>query len=367
MSPGMNTFTLKSDELQAREALRAFWAGSSLGRPALCVKVRRRDYVAPPDPCPALAPRQRQFEPACHVHQARQALEGYHFLAEAMPVARTDYAASLALLTDLLGAEYEVREGTAWIHPVPDILERPVPAFDPSHPTIAGLERCMRAMAAHVGRQGFVNPPALGLDAQTALSLLRGGEPFYLDLTDRPRAVADWCRQVTQLLIAVSEHFFRVALELGYGEGAAWYECMAEGRFQGVQCDVAPAISPRLFEEMVLPDLRAFTEHLDRSVYHLDGTAQLRFLDQLACLPRLNGIQWNPEPSARPPGPWLDTFKEIRRRGWCLVFNRWDIGTVANAVLIAKAVGPDGLFIDLPVFDTLDEAYAAIEAIRRVC
>jgi hypothetical protein len=104
---------------------------------------------------------------------------------------------------------------------------------------------------------------------------------------------------------------------------------------------------------------------MDYSLYHLDGTCQLRFFDLLATLPRLNGIQWNPEPGNSDPGPWLDTLREIRRRGWCLLVNDSVCNSVEAAEMITREVGPDGLFLSLPAFDTLSEAEAAIERIQK--
>ena len=120
-----------------------------------------------------------------------------------------------------------------------------------------------------------------------------------------------------------------------------------------------------MFEEFVLPDLARITGYLDHSLCHLDGTSQLRFLDQLATLPRLNGIQWNPEPCALDPLQWLDTFREIRRRGWLLLLNHLEGRALEQAIAITRAAGPDGLFLSLPMFDTEEEAKAAIKAIER--
>ena len=45
--------------------------------------------------------------------------------------------------------------------------------------------------------------------------------------------------------------------------------------------------------------------------------------------------------------------------------NQWECRTVQQAVAITASVGPDGLFLTLPTFDTETEAHAAIAAIER--
>lgn len=61
---------------------------------------------------------------------------------------------------------------------------------------------------------------------------------------------------------------------------------------------------------------------------------------------------------------WLEALRDIRRRGWCLHVH---CPTVADAMRLAEELGPDGLFLVLPPFDTRPEAEEAIAAIARVC
>jgi hypothetical protein len=88
----------------------------------------------------------------------------------------------------------------------------------------------------------------------------------------------------------------------------------------------------------------------------------MRFLDQLCSLPRLTGIQWNPEPPAGSPVRWLDALREIRRRGLVLHVG---CDTVEEAVVLTKELGPDGLLIILPRFASLGKAEAAIAQVEQ--
>ena len=90
----------------------------------------------------------------------------------------------------------------------------------------------------------------------------------------------------------------------------------------------------------------------------------MRFLDLLRTLPQLNGIQWNPEPPAGSPARWVEAFREIRKRGFCLHVHCWNVD---EAVAITKALGPDGLLLALPRFKTVTEAEAVIRAVARAC
>jgi hypothetical protein len=148
----------------------------------------------------------------------------------------------------------------------------------------------------------------------------------------------------------------------GHGYTQSWLSSLAPGRLEAVQCDFAVMLSPDMFGQFVMPDLQRTVDYFDYALYHLDGVCQLRFIDQLQRLqPALAGIQWNPETTQRDPLPWLDTFRDLRRRGFVLhIFCK-----AQEAEIIARTVGPDGLLLSLPTFDSEADALAAIERIEQ--
>ena len=355
-------YTTKLHEGDTRERLRAFWAGSSLGRPALNVIVR--DPAAPPEP--ALPPKCGGNLKAADLRADWQAartahwLRAHRFLAEAMPGAHLLWGSHLATLPVLAGGDYEYQD-SAWIKPLPGLPDRPLPAFDPDAAVVHALEACYAAAAEPLRGQAFLTPPLM-MDGLTTLSLFREPDQFCVDLLEQPELVKRWSGALTDLYIAAYEHFFHYLQRLGVGgESICFFGPLAEGRSEGVQCDCAVMLSPDMYREFVLPDLRRVTEYFDRSLYHLDGTCQMRFLDLLRSLPKLDGIQWNPETTAGSPLRWLAAFREIRRRKFCLYIGC----SVTEAVALTQELGPDGLFLSLPVCTSEAEAEAAIAAVTR--
>jgi hypothetical protein len=87
----------------------------------------------------------------------------------------------------------------------------------------------------------------------------------------------------------------------------------------------------------------------------------MRFLDLLRQCPRLNGIQWNPEPTAGSPLQWLDVLREIRRRR----FSLYIFCSVDDAVALVRELGPEGLYLQLPAFNSLADAEAALRKFGR--
>jgi len=373
---------LKENENEAREHTRAFWAGSSLGRPSIYIAPKRKNAHYELWQGPTLTAQQADESPEWQAYRARQ-LQRREYMAEAFPYTFPWWGCQITYLAHLTGKGHTfhklevpdtVKAGdglkdpdayfensSAWIRPMRNALDMPTPVFDPAHPAIKMMERNLEAMAASVGNDGIVGPPPM-LDGMTTLSEFITQADLCYALIERPDDVKRWVQALDEVGMAAYEHFYNQLLSLGYGDTSTWLQPLAEGRFEAVQCDFAVMLSPAMFEEFVVPQLIRATEYYDYNMYHLDGTCQMRFLDALQKIPNLKGIQWNPEPNGTTIVEWIPALQEIRRRGWIL--HVW-CNTIEEAVAVTKAVGPDGLFISLRLmeFETTEEAQQAIDRI----
>jgi len=137
------SFTLKNDEKDARERLKAFWAGSSIGRPALYLLVNNPDYVEIPWDRSELGRKELDFLPEWHAWYNDDLLNRYEYLAEAMPAASLNIAGCINMPSLLIGGEYDYQEaGNAWIKPNPDFWDNPLPFFDPDSSVVKALVKC---------------------------------------------------------------------------------------------------------------------------------------------------------------------------------------------------------------------------------
>jgi len=173
----------KPDFAEAKQRLEAWWAGSSLGRPAVAARVPKPD--APPEP-PDDRPRaERELDPQWHVRLFEQILDAHDFVGEAMPGVYPYLGDNLVVPAILAGAELEYRPDTTWIKPMADVYERDLPAFTPDAAAFRAIEAIVRAQADALGRRGVLSAPPL-LDGLTTLSMLRESEPLLMDVIDRP-------------------------------------------------------------------------------------------------------------------------------------------------------------------------------------
>ncbi len=218
----------------------------------------------------------------------------------------------------LCGHRWRLHGGSAWIAPVPGILDRLPPPFDPAHPLVEAMDACLCGTARALRDGAFLGAPPM-LDGPTALSQLLGGEAFPIALAEEPERVGHWLDAWTGLMLAAQAHFQATVAACGPTRGAFWLPVCAPGTCEAVQCDAAVLMTPRMFTRFVMPGLRRHVASLDHALYHLDGVEQCRFLEQLATIEGLDGIQWNPQPNPKDiTEPRIDVFRAIRARGWRL-------------------------------------------------
>ena len=96
--------------------------------------------------------------------------------------------------------------------------------------------------------------------------------------------------------------------QLGYSN---WSMLLSQKAFYMLQCDFAYMIGPDTFNEFVRPELEESAKKINRTIYHLDGTGQLRHLESILEIKELSGVQWVPGESLAPVCEWPDVIKKV--------------------------------------------------------
>jgi len=355
----------KPDQKEARERLNAFWNRDAIDRPALYVTAKKTSI---PNISSMIEPGEEdnwEFSPQRYCNLFTDLFDNTLYLAEAFPGAVLPWGSLLCYLAVQCGGEYEYDEiGSAWIKPLADIYERKNLVFNENHEVIDKLNAIYEKLAEALKNKAFINPPCT-IEPITTLSLFRDTDQLCLDLTDRPAQVKETIKKMSDIYIDGYDYYYKKLKKLGYGDTSSWYNTMGpDGKVDDCQCDFAVLLSPDMFEEFVVPSLCQTTDYFDYNLYHLDGTCQMRFLDQIASIPRINGIQWNPETTAGPPSEWIDAFKRIQEKNlglhiWC--------PSISEAKILTKELRPEGLFLILQTkFNSEDEAQEAINEIKNI-
>jgi hypothetical protein len=94
-----------------------------------------------------------------------------------------------------------------------------------------------------------------------------------------------------------------------------WWLAWAPGRTASFQNDFSCMISPRMYREFFLDNLRRQIRSVDYSMYHLDGPRAVQHLDALLEIPELDAIQFIPGAGSGGYLPFLGLLKRITEAG----------------------------------------------------
>lgn len=234
------------------------------------------------------------------------------FYGDAYPHFFVNYGPGIAAA--FAGAELRTAPDTVWFEP-------------PAHSRLADIRiglnrqnlwwrrvrRVTDVLARRLGDRIQISISDIGGNMDI-LASLRGTHELLMDAVEQPGEVARCRRDVTRMWLEVFDELY--ALIKPHCAGCVpWAPTWAPGPTYMLQSDFSYMISPKMFREFVLPDLKACCDRLEYSFYHLDGIGELPHLDDLLSIPNLHGIQWIPGAGKPSPSEWPEVLDRIRSAG----------------------------------------------------
>ena len=298
----------ETDYQPAVDRLRAWWAGQDLGRPAMHLTAPR-DHPRVPWPAPPESVEQRwlnlDYRLACH--EAEIANTAY--FAEAVPEA-WPYLGPVAM-AGYFGAPGVCRPDTIWREAIIDDWATAEVRWDPDNYWWRLMVEYTERLVEQA-RDRYMVANGSGGASTAVLAALRGTERLCLDLTgdraplERARDyVTAACQEQCRRLHAVTSRYWP-------GDNLGWLPLWTPGTTCALQVDFCCLLSPQMFRDFCLPEMRDFCRFFAYPAYHLDGPGELRHLDALLEIPELRMIQW--EPGAGQPDPLHPTWRPLLRR-----------------------------------------------------
>ena len=232
------------------------------------------------------------------VERYRCFCENHIFLAESFP--NLDVCLGPGSTAAYLGSDVGFSEDTIWFKPcVEDEWDdHPEIKFDPNDRWFSRHLKLVADARALMGNDVLLDMPDL-MENLDVLSSLRGAQELMMDLIEDPDMIKERVDQVTRAYFPIFDAFYEHVKDAEGGNAYNCFQIWGPGRLAKLQCDASAMMSTEMFDEFVLDSLRCQTEHLDFSMYHLDGPGAIKHLDSLMSLERLNSLQWTPGE----PGP----------------------------------------------------------------
>lgn len=289
----------------------------------------------------------RWFDVQYQMERFLTQVQGKRFQGETFPIYWPNLGPNV--LAAMYGCPLVFGEVTSWAEPILKEYGQPL-ALDWNSEYLLKLDELTRAALELCPGKFLVGYTDLhpGIDW---LAALRDSQRLCMDLFDCPERVKEKVEIVTADFLRIYDHFDAMLKEQQQ-PSVTWMAIPSFGRMHIPSCDFATMISPRQFEEFVIPALLAEVGSMTHNVFHVDGKGVARHLDLILQLPNLQAIQWvqgvgDDEPILQ----WVPFIQRVQAAGKSVVVDL----TRAELEPFLDAVRPEGILLCLASEDEEDE------------
>ena len=301
----------KPDWEKTKQKFIEYWSRENHDRPLISITGRRQDAKESVIKDPENV-RDRWLDFEYVLKKARESFENTWFGGEAYPCFNPNLGPDI--IGAMLGCDLEFGEYTSWsVHIVDNWQKFDHLKFDEENRWWKKIKRLTELAVQDAKGDYFVGITDLhaGMDA---LVSMRGPENLSTDLYDFPEEVKRANFQVLEVLKEAYDRLYNIAIQNLDGT-SNWAGIWHPGRWYITSTDFICLISPKMFEEFVLPELELELDWLDASIFHLDGPGALKHLDRLLEIPRLKGIQWVYGAGQPTASHWIPMLQKIQDKG----------------------------------------------------
>lgn len=194
--------------------------------------------------------------------------------------------------------------------------------------------------------------------------MLLGNEALAYAIIDEPELVQQWVARLGDLYLQIAASYRSTRAALGRREDFNWLPLWCPGDMDSIECDYSALISQEMFRRFGMPEAERQTEFFDYCFWHLDGSDEIKHLDDILSLKKLNAVQWVDQKKGNPLA-YASMFEKIRDAGKSVVTR----ATPQQALDLSRAIGPDGLAFVLidDAKEVIDDAAVLLDTEQRLC
>ncbi len=318
------------------ECFDAYWQRRVPGRPLVGITAPRarqepRGFPVPDNPAGSMTDIAFQRNEA--LWRARNTL----YLGEVFPMVLPNIGPDS--FTAYLGGELDfVNDYTSWVRPFVDDLADWTPEFDRANRWWRHMCELIETLCEVAPGNFLVGIPDMH-GGGDCLAAARHPDRLAVDLYDRSKRVRELMDRLTEIYIEMYDEYYRRISRVQDG-CTTWLLAYSRGTYCALQNDFSGLVSPEMFEEFFLPEVRELAGYLDNSIYHLDGPSAVGNLPHLLEVDELDGVQWVPGAAERMSN-WVPLCRRVLEGGKCL-----HVGCEPDELLpLLEALPHAGLFI----------------------
>lgn len=298
----------------AKKHFEAYWNKDYIERCCLAMTMGRKNGKARQF-SREYTPEEYYAYPQC-IHEGMMiGCETTEYLCEAIPARMIEFGT--AGECQFFGCKPNYTRDTIWFSPVLDRPDSSLLKYDES--AFQRLRNMTEELVRLAGNNYFVamNDNCGIIDA---LAHLRGTENLLYDMTEEPDFVKEARDKVISVWKKTQAEIFEIVKENNLGGSShGWMHLWSPARHLQLQCDYCCMISPKMFEEFVLPELEETASAFEHATYHLDGIEQLRHLDMILSVKSIDNIQWTRVAGQPKTSENIEALLKIQKAGKGLV------------------------------------------------
>ena len=338
------------------ERFENWWRRDNRGLPLMRV-VARRDGGPFPEAPKARDSRARYTDADFLAASIRHYNETHVYLADSYASLGANLGpGSLALY---LGAEPIFEPSTVWYAPcIDDPMTHPPLDFDPDNRWWKLHVELIRRLKGMSRGEWRMDVPDL-IENIDIYAAMRGPQDALFDIMDCPEKVRDFIDQIDSVYFRYYDEMCRLVRGDDGATSYTAFSILGKGRVAKIQCDFSAMLSPAHYREFVLPSLKAQTEKLDHSLYHLDGPDAIRHVPAIMELERLDALQWTCG-AGQPDGAcprWYGIYDQVAAAGKSLWVQLYDGGPddwIRNAETLMNRYGRKLFYFHFPEMSLSD-------------
>ena len=350
----------KEDWEKAKERLAALWENEIIDRCCISVIAPRNDsnYIEPVPPVKYEDLISYYTDPEAILERKINKFENMYFGGEAIPCIMTSIGTGgHAAYTEY--CNYKFAPDTVWFFPAIDDWETKPVKFNPQSEALSIQKKAMKFLA-EAGRDKFFVSMPDNCGSIDALGHLRGSDNLLVDMVERPETVKASIKAMVEILKNAGNDLFEIIRENNdNGSTHGWMHTWSKGRHAQLQCDLSVMISPQMYEEFVLPELEETAAWLDHAIYHLDGMEQIKHLDMILSVKKINLIQWTPVAGQPLTSEFIPVLQKIQAAGKGLVL----LPEIWEVEKLLSELSQQGLYL---IVRTAQSESEAKELIKKV-